>query len=91
MTYAMKRFETEGGPLILEFDFIPPEPTMTQLEKLVPHNCDTCLWKGLQASSYCGAMLLPVGALCSKWEMNCAAFGTARVEFYKALHEKHYG
>lgn len=91
MAYAMKRYETKDGPLVLEFDFIPSEPTMTQLEVLAPHNCDTCAWKSLRNSSHCGLLLLPIGTQCSNWEMNCDAFNAATVEYFKALHNKHYG
>lgn len=91
MAYAMKRFETKNGPLVLEFDFIPKDPTMAMLESLVPHVCDTCAWQSLRNSSHCGSPALPIGTPCPNWEMNCDAFNSATAEYYKALHKKHYG
>lgn len=86
MTHAEKTFITKDGPLTLKFDFIPPEPTTAQLEKLVPHICETCEIKGC-----CNNPMPAAGEICPKWAISCDAYWAARTEYYKALHKKHYG
>lgn len=91
MSHAMMTFETKDGPLKLEFDFIPAEPTLMQREALVPHICDTCEWKNFRHTACCGSPDLPYGEHCDTWSIGLDAFCTARTEYYKALHKKHYG
>mgnify|MGYP003290866653 CR=1 FL=1 len=91
MGYAMMRFETSDGPLVLEFDFVPQEPTLAQREALVPHICETCEWKNLRNTLYCRTPELTPGEHCATWSIGLDAFCTARTEYYKALHKKHYG
>lgn len=91
MAYTIKQFETADGPLILAFDFIPEEPTTAQLGEFVPHNCSTC--EGIPRADGCG--IAPQNTRrteqCSNWKIGPAAFAVANVEYYKDLHEKHYG
>lgn len=91
MSYAMKQFETEHGPLVLEFDFIPAEPTTLQLGMFVPHNCTTCEWKPCKTGCSRGADNIPGVDPCKNWEIGPAAFETAYIEYYKDLHRKRYG
>ena len=86
MAYAIKTFETPEGPLTLAFDFVPPEPTMAQLEEFVLHTCGTCEFKGC-----CNYSVPTAGAICPHWAISCDAYWSATTEYYKALHEKHYG
>ena len=91
MSFATMSFETKDGPMVLHFNFVPPEPTIAQREALVPHICDTCEWKNARHTGYCGSPALPAGDHCSTWVIDLDAFSNARVEYYKNLHKKCYG
>jgi len=86
MAYMLKRFDTATGPLVLTFDFIPPEPTPAQLAKFVPHTCQTCEWCNM-----CNRPEQTNGQPCTGWEISCDAFCLATIEYYKDIHQKHYG
>lgn len=91
MSYALKHFNTKDGPLVLEFDFIPAEPTTAQLGVFVPHYCSTCEWNHCLTSCSKGNNNTPGADPCKNWEIGPAAFETAYIEYYKDLHRKHYG
>lgn len=86
MAYKIKTFETPEGPLVLEFGFIPAEPTSAQLGRFVAHDCSTCEFKGC-----CHKSSPPEGEICSDWGIGFNAYRVAELAYYKALHKKHYG
>lgn len=91
MVHAMKRFYTKDGPIILEFDFIPPEPTPAQLAEYVPQVCATCEWKGMQEHPACSPSARLYGGSCGGWEIGPKAYTEARIAYYRALHRRCYG
>lgn len=86
MAYAIKTFKTPDGPLTLEFDFIPAEPTTAQLAAFVPHVCSTC-----EFPNSCDKRQNGVIDDCNSWKIGFQAYCAAEIEYYKALHRKHYG
>lgn len=91
MAYAFKHFNTKDGPIDLEFDFIPAEPTLERLCRFVPRNCTTCEWKHCQTCCSKGADNILGAGSCKNWGIGPSAFETAYVEYYKDLHRKRYG
>lgn len=91
MAYAVKTFDTNEVPLVLEFDFVPAEPTTAQLEKLVPNTCDNCEWKNFRNTGYCKSVDLPAGMHCAEWKIGPDAYAMARIAYYKTLHKERYG
>lgn len=41
-TYSCRLLELEDGPVYVDFDFIPEEPTWEQEMACCVHSCDTC-------------------------------------------------
>ena len=90
MSYAIKTLQTPEGPVTLDFDYIPAEPTTAQLAAYVPHVCSTCEWK------LCGKCCLnvpepPNEDPCESWAIGPIAHSYAMFEYYKDLYKKHYG
>ena len=85
-----------GEVLVFEFDFsvhigfsIPWE----DLDNSLPHHCKTCewdFWRG-KGTSYCKATEEICSGSCPDWEISPDVLGDAKAEYYKQLHEKHYG
>lgn len=40
--YSCRRLELKNGPVYVDFDFIPDEPTWEQEMAFCVHSCDTC-------------------------------------------------
>lgn len=91
MSYMIKTFQTPEGPLTLDFDFVPKEPTTIQLGRFVPHTCNTCEWNSFRNTGHCKSPDLPEGEHCPNWEIDPIAHSTAIVEYYKDLHRRCYG
>lgn len=85
-----------GEVLIFEFDFPVPgriNIPWESLENSLPHHCKTCewnLWRG-KGTSYCTETEEISSRECPNWEISPDAISLAATEYYKHLHQKHYG
>ena len=85
-----------GEVLIFEYDFTVPGRFCLPwecLENSIPHHCKTCewnLWRG-KGTSYCTETEEISSGECKAWEISPDVLRTAAAEYYKQLHEKHYG
>lgn len=85
-----------GEVLIFEFDFSVPlrfNIPWEDLESSIPHHCKTCewnLWLG-KGTTYCTETEEISSGECPDWEISPDAISLAVAEYYKQLHEKHYG
>lgn len=85
-----------GEVLIFEFDFSVPrriDIPWEALENSLPHHCKTCEWDFCRGkgTSYCTAKDEVCSGECAYWEISPDAISLAVAEYYKQLHEKHYG
>lgn len=88
MSYQIKTFFTEAGPVTLDFDFIPAEPTLVHLGKYCAHICETCEFRKFN----CGYEDKPVTVgRCPGWSISGQSYADATFAYYKELHEKRYG
>ena len=87
----------ENGEVhIFEFGFAVPclyGIPWEDLNNILPHHCITCEWNFLFGcgTSYCKHEKEMTSEDCPDWEISPDAIRLASVEYYKALHEKHYG
>lgn len=95
--YARIGMSMESGEvLIFEFDFSVPGwigIPWECLESSLSHNCKTCewdFWRG-KGTSYCTVIEEINNGECADWEISPDAISLAAAEYYKQLHEKHYG
>lgn len=94
--YRVRASAESGATYLFEFDFpVPVTPYIPwpDLDNSLPHHCTTCEWedhRGL-GTSYCRHEKEVTCGNCPDWEISPEVIGRARVEYYKALHEKHYG
>lgn len=95
--YACIGMTTEAGEVLLfEFDFTVPGRFCLPwecLESSIPHHCSTCewnLWRG-KGTSYCTKTEEISNGECPDWDISPDALSLAAAEYYKQLHEKHYG
>ena len=95
--YACIGMTTETGEVLLfEFDFTVPGRFCLPwecLENSIPHHCKTCewnLWRG-KGTSYCTETEEITSGECKAWEISPDVLRTAAAEYYKQLHEEHYG
>ena len=91
MAYAIKTFDTSDGPLTLSFDFIPAEPTTAQLAAYIPHVCSTCEFPNSCGKRHGSIIDQSSDYHCNSWKIGFQAYCAAEIEYYKALHKKHYG
>jgi len=85
-----------GEVLIFEYDVPVPcrqDIPWEDLENSLPHHCQTCEWDFMRGkgTSYCRSAQEICGGACPEWEISPDAIRLATVEYYKQLHEKHYG
>lgn len=89
--------KTDAGEiLVFEFDFVPVNAFQIpweELESHIPHTCSTCEWKELRGhgTAYCGIPIEVTEESCPEWEISPDSLSLAKAEYYKALHQKHYG
>lgn len=81
---------------IFEFDFRAPrilDISWEDLEESVDHCCETCEWDFCRGKSkaYCPSVAGEHREECSAWELSPSADSLARAEYYRMLHEQHYG
>lgn len=94
--YRVSARAESGEVSVFEFDFpVPSRPCIPwpDLDNSLPHHCVTCEWgehRGL-GTCYCRHEKEVTSGRCPDWEISPEVIGLARVEYYKALHEKHYG
>ena len=96
--YARIGMTTETGEVLLfEFDFCVHTIPQNVLERLVAHDCNTCTWVFMRNAhaedgwDRCQNPPQASGNECENWEMSRSAHRFAEAEYYKKLHEKHYG
>ena len=95
--YSYIGMTTETGEILLfEFDFTVPGRFCLPwecLENSIPHHCSTCEWDFMRGkcTSYCTETEEITSGECKAWEISPNVFGIAAAEYYKQLHEKHYG
>ena len=85
-----------GKVLIFEFDFSVPRMLSIPWEDLdnsVRHCCETCEWDFCRGKSaiYCPSAEGEYRELCNAWELSPDVICLAQAEYYKRLHEQHYG
>ena len=86
-----------GEALLFEFDFCVYTIPQHELQCLVQHDCSTCLWAFMlnahEEDGWDRCMNPPKVPVdeCDNWEMSRTARRFAEAEYYKQLHEKHYG
>ena len=85
-----------GRILIFEFAFCVPlrlNIPWEDLENSLPHHCETCEWNFCRGKNvvYCPSKDGEHREDCSAWELAPDAVSLATAEYYKKLHEKHYG
>lgn len=87
--YSCHLLELKDGPVYVDFDFIPDEPTYHQLRKYVKRSCDTCLHNatfdadgvGCEQDSY-------PKAACKLWHCHFEAMIDAEKQYWLDLHRK---
>lgn len=92
-TYCRKSITLDSGEvLVFEFDFVP-HTFWDDLENHIPHNCATCEWVDFRGrgTSYCKTPTETPEAHCEDWELSPDVIRFAQSEYYKYLHNKHYG
>lgn len=95
--YACIGMTMESGEVLLfEFGFTVPGSHCIPwecLENSIPRQCKTCewdFWRG-KGTSYCTETEEISAGECPDWEISPDVLRTAAAEYYKQLHEKHYG
>ena len=95
--YGLRSVTVEDGKvMIFEFDFAVPywgDIPWEDLDNSVQHCCKTCEWDFCRGKSavYCPGTEVERSETCDAWELSPDAISFAVAEYYKALHEKHYG
>lgn len=91
MIRVTKRFNGPTGPQVLHFDYSPAEPTADQIRATLPHTCETCEWKNLRHTSYCGNPTLQRGKPCTRWAIHWDYIAEGERRYYENLHRQCYG
>lgn len=87
----------DGRVYFFEFDFCVYTIPQDELESLIPHDCGTCHWAFMkdepeeERKLFCPLPPDDPGTGCAGWEISRSATRIAEAEYYKRLHEKHYG
>lgn len=96
-SYIIGKKENSGEIFIFEFGFPVPMDISgipcNELDSVLPHTCKTCewnFWRG-KGTSYCKETTEITAGACPAWELSPDAIRLAEIEYYKQLHEKHYG
>lgn len=95
--YIISKKAENGEVFIFEFGFPVPintcEISWRELESSIPHHCSTCEWDFCRGKGtpYCKATEEICSGECPDWDLAPDAIRLAGLEYYKQLHEKHYG
>ena len=87
---------SSGEVAIFEFGFPVPHfgnIPWNDLDESLQHHCKTCEWDFCRGKGtpYCSESKEITDGECASWMISPDEIGTATAEYYRQLHEKHYG
>lgn len=87
--YDCRCLELTEGPVYVDFDFIPEEPTYKQIRALLAHTCETCAYRdtGADIRPGCNPALCD-GKGCKLWAPHWDCESDAINRYWLDLHRR---
>lgn len=87
--YSCRRLELKDGPVYVDFDFTPENPTETQLQEYIKKSCATCIYnEPLEAELHGCNLVLYADTGCECWIGNSEVYAEAQKRYWLDLHRK---